>query len=188
MKRIDKKIVGASVGSEQQPEIPETLGPMARPEVMEGRTYKLSNPALDSNLYVTVNELQKPDGTWVPFEVFFNTKDVGSQQWIIALSLVITSVFRTGGDVDFLAKELAGVYDPKGGYYKDGKFVPSLVADIASVLREHFAYLKRKGSVKVQEEEKQVNEGAPCHKCGEYSLKVLDGCETCTSCGYSKCG
>ncbi len=121
-----------------------------RPEGMhclEGATYKVRTPLDDHALYVTINDIVLNPGTEHeqrrPFEIFINSKNMDHFQWIVALTRVMSAVFRKGGDVTFLAEELQAVFDPKGGYFKPGgKFMPSLVAEIGAVLEHH---LKRIG-------------------------------------------
>jgi hypothetical protein len=157
--RIDKKIVGYQVRDKDKPaeSAPEKpLGKKAeiirmhekleRPEGMEcleGATYKIRTPLDDHALYVTINDIVLNSGTEHeqrrPFEIFINSKNMDHFQWIVALTRVMSAVFRKGGDVTFLSEELQAVFDPKGGYFKPGgRFVPSIVADIGAVVEHHF--------------------------------------------------
>ncbi len=170
--RIDKKIVGYQVGDRKRKE--ERREPVAdssrskkaeiirmhekleRPEGMEcleGATYKIRTPLDDHALYVTINDIVLNAGTEHeqrrPFEIFINSKNMDHFQWIVALTRVMSAVFRKGGDVTFLAEELQAVFDPKGGYFKPGgRFVPSIVADIGAVVEHH---LKRIGLIEPDE-------------------------------------
>ncbi|AUB78735.1 NrdJb [Spiribacter aquaticus] len=115
---------------------------LQRPERLEGQTYKIKTPLSEHALYVTVNDLILNEGTEHelrrPFEVFINSKNMDHFQWIVALTRIISAVFRKGGDCTFLVEELRSVFDPRGGYFKKGgRFMPSLVAEIGEVLEQH---------------------------------------------------
>ena len=105
---------------------------VARPEMLLGSTYKIKTPLSEHSLYVTINDIilnpQTPFEKRRPFEIFINSKNMDHFQWIVALTKIISAVFRKGGDVTFLVEELRSVFDPKGGYFKKGgKYTPSLV-------------------------------------------------------------
>lgn len=153
MKTIDKKIKGYKV---RQPEqlAPTPLESMhegvARPEVLQGRTYKIKSPQFDYAVYVTINDAVLNAGTdneeLHPYEIFCNSKNTEHHQWVTALTRVVSAVFRKGGEVTFLVEELKAVFDPKGGYFKrGGVYMPSLVAEIGYVLEAH---LKAVGKIK----------------------------------------
>lgn len=165
MTNIENEIVSVRITKEA----PEVL--KVRPEVLNGKTYKIKNPKFEHALYVTINDHEEGK----PFEMFLNSKNQEHVQWIRALSLVISAVFRKGGEINFLIDELCAVSDPQGGYFKNQKFMPSLVAEIGDVLRKH-----------LQIETKTKH--ARCSKCGMNTVIIQSGCETCTNCGYSKCG
>lgn len=115
---------------------------LERPEVLSGQTYKVKSPLFEHALYVTITDIVLNAGTqWEqkrPFEIFVNSKNMEQFQWVVALTRVMSAVFRKGGDVTFLVEELAAVFDPKGGYYKPGGvYVPSLVAELGSILERH---------------------------------------------------
>ena len=171
--RIDKKIVGYQVRDPKKDEAAKAekkAGKKAeiirmhekleRPEGMEcleGATYKIRTPLDDHALYVTINDIILNAGTEHeqrrPFEIFINSKNMDHFQWIVALTRVMSAVFRKGGDVTFLAEELQAVFDPKGGYFKPGgRFVPSIVADIGAVVEHH---LKRIGLLEPDEMSEQ---------------------------------
>lgn len=144
--KIEKRITGYAVKKESLPELvalaeidKSAMGEsVKRPEQLEGTTYKIKTPASDHAMYVTINDITLEDGEVHPYEMFINTKDVEHFQWVLALTRVISAVFRKGGEVDFLAEELKSVFDPKGGYFKKGVgYVPSLVADIGLSIEEH---------------------------------------------------
>ena len=187
-----------------------------RPEMLRGSTYKIKTPLSEHALYVTINDTTLNAGTPYerqrPFEIFINSKNMDNFQWTVALTRIISAVFRKGGDSTFLVEELHAVFDPRGGYFKKGgKFTPSLVAEIGSVIEMH---MKRIGMIadeplsentkRILEEkrlefEKRINfpmgdaessfpDGAElCNVCSTRAMVYLDGCMTCLNCGESKC-
>jgi len=188
-----------------------------RPEMLLGSTYKISTPLSDHALYVTVNDIVLNPGTEHelrrPFEMFINSKNMDHFQWIVALTRIISAVFRKGGDINFLVEELRSVFDPSGGYFKKGgKFMPSLVAEIGDVLESHLrmiGLMKDEGlddhQKKLIDEKraeyestlKDAEECSPedfpdgaklCIKCSTKAMIMMDGCMTCLNCGESKCG
>ncbi len=189
-----------------------------RPERLMGTTYKLKTPehVSEHSLFITINDIILNEGTVHetrrPFEIFINSKSLEHYQWIVALTRIISAVFRKGGDVTFLVEELRSVFDPKGGYWNKGKYVPSLIAEIGNVIESHLTeigMLKATGLDEHQQaflaekqaelkaaqdaEEQQANSGFPanaalCYKCHTKALVLKDGCMTCLNCGDSKCG
>jgi hypothetical protein len=179
-----------------------------RPEALEGRTYKVKTPLSDHALYVTVNDVVLNAGTAHesrrPFEVFVNSKNMDHFQWIVALTRIVSAVFRKGGDCTFLVEELRSVFDPRGGYFKPGgRFMPSLVAEIGEIIERHLAGLgmldhdadqHRQAYIAAKRAEEGMPEGAfpatagLCGKCRTAAVVMLDGCLTCLNCGESKCG
>ncbi len=200
--KIEKKIVHASVVEKSNP-APKPLGTnglVARPDVLDGKTYKIKTPSSDHALYVTVTDMNGK-----PFEMFVSCKDMSHFQWIVALTRVVSAVFRHAatheGDASFVAKELAEVFDPKGGHFSGGRFVPSLVAEIGMVLNRHFqslGLLKEDDSLaeaaramvaeKLEAKAATSDDKGQCGKCGAFAVVILDGCATCLDCGDSKCG
>ena len=192
--------------------------PLSRPEELVGNTYKIKTPVTEHALYITINDIVMNAGTPQehrrPFEVFINSKNMEHFQWIVALTRVMSAVFRKGGDVTFLVEELKSVFEPSGGYFKKGgKFVPSLVAEIGEVVEKHLqniGMLEKAGLDEHQQKlvdekkaeylenhaeagEEMNGEGFPkgaqlCHKCNTKASIVMDGCLTCLNCGESKCG
>lgn len=176
---------------------------MARPEVLDGRTYKLKWPTSKDAYYIVINDLVEEDGFRRPFEIFINTKSIEAQAWISALTRMISAVFRRGGDVAFVAQELREATDAQGGAWLGGRYVPSLVSAIGDVIDRHmkatgFLQLDNselstlaKGHGAQIEVQPKVAEDRPagkkCPACGEYALVNMSGCDTCTSCGHSKC-
>jgi ribonucleoside-diphosphate reductase alpha chain len=177
--------------------------PLDRPEALDGATYKISWPESDHALYITVNDVIQ-DGRRRPFEVFINSKNTEHFAWSVALTRMMSAVFRRGGDVSFVVEELKAVFDPRGGQWMKGRYVPSLLAAIGDVLEEHMitiGFMKAPGALdedEVLSKPQVVNlqEGVElpdkrfrqCPKCGQASLIRQESCDTCTSCAYSKCG
>ena len=183
--------------------------PLDRPEALAGATYKVQWPESDHALYITVNDVIQ-DGRRRPFEVFINSKNTEHFAWSVALTRMISAVFRRGGDVSFVVEELKAVFDPRGGQWVKGRYVPSLLAAIGEVLEEHMiaiGFMKTPGSLEEDNiakpqvvnltagqdspetpERAADNRFCQCPKCGQASLIHQEGCDTCTSCTYSKCG
>jgi len=189
---------------------------VARPEMLLGTTYKIKTPLTEHALYVTINDIILNENTEHevrrPFEVFINSKNMDHFQWIVALTRIISAVFRKGGDVTFLVDELQSVFDPAGGYFKKGgKYMPSLVAEIGDVIHRHLVFiglLKADGldehqqrlikekraqyeesNNHTQQESSEFPDGATlCKKCNTKAAIMMDGCLTCLNCGDSKCG
>ncbi|KAF0191877.1 MAG: Ribonucleotide reductase of class II (coenzyme B12-dependent) alpha subunit [Gammaproteobacteria bacterium] len=186
-----------------------------RPDTLLGSTYKLKTPLSEHSLYVTINDMVLNPGTEHelrrPFEIFINSKNMDHFQWIVALTRIVSAVFRKGGDVTFLVEELRSVFDPRGGYFKKGgKFMPSLVAEIGDVIEHHLRVI---GLIKdealsegqqllidekrAQFEARRANAGNSggfpegsqlCSKCMTKAMIIMDNCLTCLNCGESKCG
>ncbi len=192
---------------------------LQRPEMLLGSTYKVKTPLSEHALYVTINDILLNPGTEHelrrPFEVFINSKNMDHFQWIVALTRIISAVFRKGGDVTFLVEELRSVFDPRGGYFKKGgRYMPSLVAEIGDAIECHLrmiGLLKDDGLDEHQKnlvaEKRAQYEGAVkarsgsdddsgefpdsaqlCIKCNTKAAIQMDGCLTCLNCGESKCG
>ena len=238
--KIANKIVGYEVVSEeedasvkakprvdpeerQSAQIIRMTERIARPEGMEaleGSTYKIKTPLDDHAMYVTINDMVLNPGTEHeqnrPFEIFINSKNMDHFQWIVALTRLMSAVFRKGGDVTFLAEELQAVFDPKGGYFKPGgKFMPSIIAEIGAVIEHHLQKIglmekeelseqqqlildQKRAEVEIEAARRAVavagSEGeypasaTLCNKCHTKAVVIMDNCATCLSCGYSKCG
>lgn len=169
--------------------------PLDRPQALEGRTYKLKWPASEHAIYITVNDIVVGERRQ-PFEVFINSKNMEHFAWTVALTRMISAVFRRGGDVSFVVEELKAVFDPRGGAWMSGKYVPSILAAIGGVIERHLieiGFIKGEGmGLKSDPQAEVVNlGGAPgpaCPNCGNFGLQMLEGCMTCPSCGHSKCG
>ena len=234
MIKIDKKIVGYAVNqptaepeNAKKPELKREGGGdraevirmherLERPEVLIGSTYKVKTPVSDHAMYVTINDIVLNAGTEHekrrPFEIFINSKNLDHYQWIVALTRIISAVFRKGGDVTFLVEELKAVFDPRGGYWQTGgKFMPSIIAELGHIVEKHLIAIGLMSPPELDEHQKQLlaekraefeeskkqqdafssseyPEGAQlCSKCNTVAVIMLDGCMTCLSCGDSKC-
>ena len=165
--------------------------PLDRPEDLSGRTYKIKWLDSDHAFYITINDIEK-DGRRRPFEIFINSKNMEAYAWALALTRMISAVFRRGGDVSFVVDELKAIFDPRGGQWMSGRYVPSLLAAIGEVIERHMidiGFLGQRGPSLAPEAHVPV-EGARarfCPRCGDASFIKLEGCDTCLSCGYSKC-
>ena len=171
--------------------------PLSRPEMLPGQTYKLKWPESDHAIYITVNDVVQ-DGRRRPFEVFVNSKNMDHYAWTVGLTRMISAVFRRGGDVAFVVEELQAVFDPRGGAWMGGRYVPSLLAAIGDVIERHMiaiGFLPPREAGTAHQAIRQVvaaGEGGPplgqCPRCGQAALIRQEGCAQCTNCGYSKCG
>ena len=178
------------------PEVVYLAEPLDRPQELDGATYKLKWPDSEHAIYITVNDLVVA-GHRRPFEVFINSKNMEHFAWTVALTRMISAVFRRGGDVSFVVEELKAVFDPRGGAWMQGKYVPSILAAIGGVIEKHMVatgFLAGEGlGLKADPQADVVAiggkpRGKACSSCGAYDLRMVEGCMTCGSCGYSKCG
>ncbi len=227
--KIDKKIVGyqvvrdqsagtvaqAEAAPRQTAEVIQMHERLERPDMLVGSTYKVKTPLSEHALYVTINDvILNPDTEHElrrPFEIFINSKNMEHFQWIVALTRIISAVFRKGGDVTFLVEELRSVFDPRGGYFKKGgKYMPSLVAEIGDAIECHMRIIglltdeledRQKSFIDEKRAEYESANGLPpaeegefpegaqmCDKCHTKAIVQMDNCMTCLSCGESKCG
>ena len=190
---------------------------LERPEVLIGSTYKIKTPVSDHAMYVTINDIVLNEGTEHeqrrPFEIFINSKNLDHYQWIVALTRIISAVFRKGGDITFLVDELKAVFDPRGGYWQTGgKFMPSIIAELGYIIEKHLQTIGLLKRTEIDDERKKLIEekkaefqarnqqqdafakshfpdGAQlCAKCSTAAVIMMDGCMTCLNCGDSKCG
>ncbi|HEY1798589.1 MAG TPA: adenosylcobalamin-dependent ribonucleoside-diphosphate reductase [Stellaceae bacterium] len=177
--------------------------PLSRPEALPGQTYKINWPESEHALYITINDIVQ-DGRRRPFEIFINSKNMEHYAWTVALTRMISAVFRRGGDVSFVVEEMKAIFDPRGGAWMGGRYVPSILAAIGDVLEQHMieigflppkhapAHHREPQVVALAAEPAQGALAAPglrqCPKCGEAALIRLENCDQCTSCDYSKCG
>jgi len=235
MIKIDEKIVGYAVskpdtddksgkpeyrregGGGSGAEVIRMHEKLERPEVLVGSTYKVKTPMSDHAMYVTINDIILNQGTEFekrrPFEIFINSKNLDHYQWIVALTRIMSAVFRKGGDVAFLVDELKAVFDPRGGYWQPGgKFMPSIIAELGYIVEKHLITIGLLSQPELDENQKELiaqkraeyEEGQKqrdafseseypagaqlCSKCNTAAVIMMDGCMTCLSCGDSKCG
>ena len=222
--KIDKKIVDYIVNLEDETSthtgdnVIQMHEKLERPEMLLGSTYKVKTPLSEHAIYVTINDVVFNPGTEQeqrrPFEVFINSKNMENFQWIVALTRIISAVFRKGGDVTFLVEELHSVFDPRGGYFKKGgKYMPSLVAEIGDAIEAHLRMIGLMANDDLDEVQRKFIEGkraelaglstenkteSPpsgfpvnsqlCNRCHTKAVVQMNGCMTCLSCGDSKCG
>ena len=171
--------------------------PLDRPEALPGNTYKIAWPQSEHAMYITINDIVQ-DGRRRPFEIFINSKNMEHYAWTVALTRMISAVFRRGGDVSFVVEELKAVFDPRGGAWMEGQYVPSLLAAIGDVIERHMiaiGFIAPHRDRRIDQAERQVvnlpgmqQRMAQCPKCGQAALIRLEGCDQCTNCDYSKCG
>ena len=171
--------------------------PLSRPEALPGRTYKIRWPVADHAIYITINDIVQ-DGRRRPFEIFINSKSMEHYAWTVGLTRMISAVFRRGGDVSFVVEELKAVFDPRGGAWMEGRYVPSLLAAIGDVIEKHMidiGFMPPRALDPALAEKRAVanlpgasRRMAQCPKCGEAAVIRIENCDQCTSCGYSKCG
>ncbi|PVH30020.1 adenosylcobalamin-dependent ribonucleoside-diphosphate reductase [Pararhodobacter oceanensis] len=170
--------------------------PLDRPAALEGQTYKLKWPVSEHAIYITVNDVIV-GGRRQPFEVFINSKNMEHYAWTVALTRMISAVFRRGGDVSFVVEELKAVFDPRGGAWMQGKYVPSILAAIGGVIEEHLiliGFIEGAGLGLKSDPKAEVSavgnapRGASCPSCGAFEMSMIEGCMTCRACGHSKCG
>ena len=170
--------------------------PFDRPDALEGHTYKLKWPGSEHAIYVTVNDTII-NGHRRPFEIFINSKNMEHFAWTVALTRMISAVFRRGGDVSFVVEELKAVFDPRGGAWVQGKYIPSILAAIGGVIEQHLVrigFIAGEGlGLKYDPEMTTPPAGTPpssrmCPSCGSFEMVMIEGCMTCRACGHSKCG
>ncbi len=184
--------------------------PLDRPEDLPGKTYKIKWPGSDHAIYITINDVMQ-DGRRRPFEIFINSKNMEHYAWTVALTRMISAVFRRGGDVSFVVEELKAVFDPRGGQWMEGRYVPSLLAAIGGVIERHLIEIgflapeegvaadtaagQRQRLTAGHREPIASGDGAgpamalgQCPNCGAAALTRQEGCDICLNCGYSRCG
>ena len=167
--------------------------PLERPSTLEGQTYKVKWPGSEHALYITVNDVVIA-GHRRPFEVFINSKNMEHFAWTVALTRMISAVFRRGGDISFVVEELKAVFDPRGGAWMEGKYIPSILAAIGGVIENHLisiGFIPGEGMGLKSDPKAEVvlaSKARACSSCGSYDLRMVEGCMTCASCGFSKCG
>jgi ribonucleoside-diphosphate reductase alpha chain len=203
---VTGSVLSVSEATDSAPgEVPELLQeggevvymsePLDRPSELEGNTYKVKWPDSEHAIYITINDIEL-NGHRRPFEVFINSKNMEHFAWTVALTRMISAVFRRGGDVSFVVEELKAVFDPRGGAWMGGKYIPSILAAIGGVIEQHMivtGFIAGEGmGLKTDPQANVVGIDAPrgkaCSSCGQFDLRMIEGCMTCGSCGHSKCG
>lgn len=193
--------VGAGAPRAQESSPGYLTEPLDRPATLQGATYKLKFPGSEHAIYITVNDILQ-GGRRRPFEVFINSKNMEHFAWTVALTRMISAVFRRGGDVSFVVEELKAVFDPRGGAWIEGRYVPSILAAIGGVIERHMiaiGFIPGEGqglksdptadqAVDNADQTAGPPPGPACPSCGQYGLHMLEGCLTCPHCGYSRCG
>ena len=199
---VTGSVLSVSESSEKAPEadtgaeVIYMAEPLDRPQALEGHTYKLRWPDSEHAIYLTINDILI-NGHRRPFEVFINSKNMEHYAWTLALTRMISAVFRRGGDVSFVVEELKAVFDPRGGAWMQGKYIPSILAAIGGVIEQHLiriGFIEGEGMGLKSDPQKQVvnldnaPRGKACPSCGQFDMRMVEGCMTCGSCGHSKCG
>jgi hypothetical protein len=198
---VDFKYLGSLANARptvQKPALEQVSESTQRPAALSGKSYKLKSPIYEAALYITINDITLNEGTKYeqrrPFEIFINSKAMENFQWITALTRMISAVFRKGGDVNFVVEELKSVCDPRGGYWKHGSYITSIVAEIGMVIEDHLIELGLLESDKVSVSDKAVMHSPPtdqilakCPSCSAPAMVFDGGCARCINCGYSKC-
>ncbi|MEO0767668.1 MAG: ribonucleoside-diphosphate reductase, adenosylcobalamin-dependent, partial [Pseudomonadota bacterium] len=196
-KPADPEVITTSDEEPMQPhgDVIYMSEPLDRPAELEGNTYKVKWPDSEHALYITINDIVI-GGHRRPFEVFINSKNMEHFAWTVALTRMISAVFRRGGDVSFVVEELKAVFDPRGGAWMGGKYIPSILAAIGGVIEQHMVTIGfiegegmgLKADPKADVAQLGMPRGKACASCGSYELRMVEGCMTCASCGFSKCG
>ncbi len=199
---VTGSVLSVSEDSEKAPEIETGADvvylsePLGRPQSLEGHTYKVKWPDSEHAIYITINDLLI-NGHRRPFEVFINSKNMEHFAWTVALTRMISAVFRRGGEVSFVVEELKAVFDPRGGAWMEGKYIPSILAAIGGVIERHMVatgFLEGEGMALKSDPQAEIMavgeapRGPACPSCGQFEMQMVEGCMTCRSCGHSKCG
>jgi len=199
---VTGSVLTVSESSEKAPEadtgaeVVYLTEPLDRPAALEGATYKLKWPGSEHAIYITVNDIVQ-GANRRPFEVFINSKNMEHYAWTVALTRMISAVFRRGGDVSFVVEELKAVFDPRGGAWMSGQYIPSILAAIGGVIERHLVatgFIAGEGMGLKSDPRAEVMEmgeaprGQACPSCGSYAMRKVEGCLTCADCGHSKCG
>ncbi len=193
---------GAAPQSHSSGDVIYLTEPLDRPASLEGATYKLKWPGSEHAIYITLNDIMQ-SGQRRPFEMFINSKNMEHYAWTVALTRMISAVFRRGGDVSFVVEELKAVFDPRGGAWMQGRYVPSILAAIGGVIERHMiaiGFLAGEGLGLKSDPQAEIiavgetagrgeaGRGPACPSCGQYGMRMVEGCKTCPSCGFSECG
>jgi ribonucleoside-diphosphate reductase alpha chain len=199
---VTGSVLSVSETTESAPEIDKGADvvylsePLSRPDALEGHTYKIKWPENEHAIYITINDVVENDKRR-PFEVFINSKNMEHYAWTLALTRMVSAVFRRGGDVSFVVEELKAVFDPRGGAWVGGKYIPSILAAIGGVIEQHMiriGFIGTEGGHLKSDPKAEViavgerPRGPACPSCGQYGMRMIEGCMTCGDCGHSKCG
>lgn len=179
--------------------------PIKRPEVVDAKVYKVKSPFAKFNVYITLSYIIEGSKKR-PIEIFINSKDLTHSAEYAILTRLISAIFRRGGDPQFILEELRSIYDPNGGYFKEGKYIHSFYSEVADVIERFF---KEEGIMTTVENTEQLsipihtsldntakqsdqqmnlnNDFKICPECNCKTLKFENGCEFCVQCGYTKC-
>jgi ribonucleoside-diphosphate reductase alpha chain len=207
VKPAESAAVAALVPASRESGVVYIAQPLDRPDELPGRTYKIKWPGSDHAIYITINDVMQ-DGRRRPFEIFINSKNMEHYAWTVALTRMISAVFRRGGDVSFVVEELKAVFDPRGGQWMEGRYVPSLLAAIGGVIERHlieigFLAADQPRGLEAPDQRLRLaasgrDPGGPgtggvaslpqCPNCGAAALTHQEGCDVCLNCGYSRCG
>ena len=197
---------GLHLPRDRQADVVYISKPLEREAMLEGATYKIRWPGSDHAMYITINDIQREDGRRRPFEVFINSKNLEHYAWTVALTRMISAIFRRGGDVTFVVEELKAIFDPQGGQWMGGRYVPSLLAAIGQVIEGHMIrtgflnppavagseagderQVLTVGEPRDDGPERVAGAGKVCPRCGSPTLHRREACWVCSSCDYSKC-
>ncbi|WP_299650645.1 adenosylcobalamin-dependent ribonucleoside-diphosphate reductase [uncultured Jannaschia sp.] len=192
---VTGSVLSSTPAAPEAPKVVQLFAPLDRPDTLTGETYKIRWPASEHALYITINDIEL-DGQRRPFEIFVNSKNMEHFAWTVALTRMISAIFRRGGDVSFVVEELKAVFDPRGGAWMQGRYVPSILAAIGGVIEQHMiatGFLSGERGLGATPPAPITPSGdaAPgptCPNCGSYDVHMAEGCATCASCGFSKCG
>ncbi len=192
---VTGSVLSSTPAAPEAPKVVQLFAPLDRPDTLTGETYKIRWPASEHALYITINDIML-DGQRRPFEIFVNSKNMEHFAWTVALTRMISAIFRRGGDVSFVVEELKAVFDPRGGAWMQGRYVPSILAAIGGVIEQHmiatgFLSGERGHGATPPAPIAPSGDAAPgptCPNCGSYDVHMAEGCATCASCGFSKCG
>ena len=197
---VTGSVLDAAPAAAPSADVVQMFAPRDRPATLSGETYKIRWPMSEHALYITINDIEL-DGRRQPFEIFVNSKNMDHFAWTVGLTRMVSAVFRRGGDVSFVVEELKAVFDPRGGAWMGGRYVPSILAAIGGVIERHMiatGFLAGEGlalksdpadpRVEVERIEGTAPPGPACPNCGSPDLKMIEGCATCLDCGHSRCG
>jgi len=199
LKTIEEVKIKTLVPVELASEKLNTLKKEPRQDVLNAKVYKLKSSFVDYAIYITLSYKLDDNGNRIPYEIFINSKDLTKSAEYAVLTRLISAVFRRSEDPTFIIEELKSIYDPNGGHFKEGRYYPSIYAEIGDILEKFFFDI----GIMKKKERKEMSEQGPaapkkdeinlelkiCPKCGQKSLKLEGGCMACMNpdCGYSKC-